>query len=69
MIYVNLTYSTCLLIMTEWDNVCETITNTFYTNCSLVFIILFFGQLKNWVGQVLLVLVVRRDKLKKNMLM
>ena len=59
--------------MTGCDNVCETITKHFTQiadNYSLVFVIFisFFGQLKDWVGQVLFLLVVRRDKLK-NMLM
>jgi hypothetical protein len=29
--WLKMSYSKCLLIMTEWDNVCETI--TFCTNC------------------------------------
>ena len=59
-----------VLIMTGRDNVCETITNTFYTNCwkySLVFVIFInlFGQLKDWVGQVLFLVSCPKGQAKK----
>jgi hypothetical protein len=53
------------------DNVCETITKTFTQiadNFSLVFIIFInlFGQLRDWVGQVLFLVSCSKGQVKKN---
>jgi hypothetical protein len=57
--------------MRKCDNVCETITqNILYMadNYSLVFVIFinFFGQLKDWVEQVLFLLSCPKGQVKQN---
>ena len=56
--------------MTGCDNVCETITKHFTQiadNYSLVFVIFisFFGQLKDWIGQVLFLVSCLKGQVKK----
>ena len=52
--------------------VCETITKTFFTNCWPLFSgfnnfhYFFFGQLKDWVGQVLFLVSCPKGQVKKN---
>jgi hypothetical protein len=58
--------------MKEWDNVCETITKTFYTKCWQLFAGYYhfykkkIGQLKNWVGQVLFLVSCPKGEVNKN---
>ena len=61
-----------VLIMTGRDNACETITKTFYTNCWYLFsgffynfYEFFFGELKDWVGQVLFLVSCPKGQVKK----